>query len=273
MISDGIELVNSLLDWLESFSASPWFYFVIFIIALLDSVIPVVPSETTVIVGGIAAGQGNLSIPLVIVLGAAGAYVGDTIAYLLGRRAGHLITGWFFRGDKGADRLSRAGVQIRKRGGLLLITARFIPGGRTALTFSCGLTRQPFWSWFTRWDLVAVIIWASYAGLLGFFFGERFEDDHATAFWWAFGTAISVTIAIEIVRYVRGKLSPVPDNDHLLDDLIDGDIAGGDLLDDGGDHGATDEDGAEEGGSEEGPDGPEVGEGRAEQGRSQVLDT
>lgn len=205
MISEALELVNSLLDWLDTFSSSPWFYLVIFVIALLDSIIPVVPSETTVIIGGIAAGQGNLSIVLVLVLGATGAWVGDTSAYLIGRRSGALISRWFFRGEKGADRLLRAGEQIRKRGGLLLITARFIPGGRTALTFTCGLTRQPFWSWFTRWDIVAVVVWASYAGLLGFFFGERFEDDHTAAFWWAFGTALSVTVAIELVRFIRGR--------------------------------------------------------------------
>ena len=58
--------------------------------------------------------------------------------------------------------------QIRRRGGLLLLTARFIPGGRTAMTISCGLTGQPFLAWFTRWDLLATFLWASYAGLLGF---------------------------------------------------------------------------------------------------------
>ncbi len=40
--------------------------------------------------------------------------------------------------------------------------------------------------------------------MLGFFFGDRFEDDHTTAFWWAFGTALSVTVLIEVVRYGRG---------------------------------------------------------------------
>lgn len=206
MISDAFALVDSLVEWLGSFSSSPWFYLVIFLIALGDSVIPIVPSETTVILGGIAAGQGNLSIVLVLVLGAAGAYVGDTTAYLIGQRSGAFITRVFFRGEKGQARLLAAGEQIRQRGGLLLITARFIPGGRTALTFSCGLTGQPFWSWFTRWDLLAVIIWSSYAGLLGFFFGDRFEDDHTAAFWWAFSTALSVTVLIEVFRFVRGRL-------------------------------------------------------------------
>ena len=61
-------MLESLLDWLESLSSNPWFYVLIFVIALLDSVVPVVPSETTVILGGIAAGQGELWIVAVIVL-------------------------------------------------------------------------------------------------------------------------------------------------------------------------------------------------------------
>ena len=210
VIQDGLDLVNSLLEWIETFTSSPWFYLVVFTIALLDSIIPIVPSETTVILGGIAAGQDELSILLVIFLGALGAYVGDSTAYLLGNKAGGPIKRLLFRGEKGEIRLETAGEQIRRRGGFLLITARFIPGGRTAMTFSCGLTRQPFLAWFTRWDIVAVIIWASYAGLLGFFFGDRFEDDHTRAFWWAFGTALSITVLIEVVRAVRSRLRPAP---------------------------------------------------------------
>jgi membrane protein DedA with SNARE-associated domain len=223
VIASPLDWVDALLDWLETFSSDPWFYLVIFSIALLDSVIPIVPSETTVILGGIAAGQGKLSIPVVIAVGALGAYAGDSLAYLLGRRAGHVLTRWFFRGDAGADRLRRAGDQIRKRGGLLLITARFIPGGRTALTFSCGLTRQPFLAWFTRWDLVAVIVWSSYAGLLGYAFGDRFEDDHTKAFWWAFGTALSVTVVIEVVRFGRERFSGgSEEDDEATDDTDEG---------------------------------------------------
>ena len=193
------------LDWLDTFSADPWFYAVTFLVAMGDSVVPIVPSETTVIIGGISAGQGNLSLPFVIVSGAVGAYIGDSLAYLLGRQAGTLFKGWFFRGEKGDDRLEGLTRQIRKRGGFLLITARFIPGGRTALTFTCGITRQPFFTWFTRWDLVAVVIWATYAGSIGFFFGERFKDDHTTAFILAFSTAVGITAVIEGVRWYRGR--------------------------------------------------------------------
>ncbi len=210
MIEAATELANSLLDWIETFTTSPWFYVVLFAVAFLDSVFPVVPSETSVILGGIAAGQGELWIVLVIGLAAVGAFLGDSTAYGLGNRFSDRLRSLLFRGPKGADRVERAGEQIRKRGGFLLITARFVPGGRTALTFSCGLTQQPYLNWFVRWDAIAVVIWAAYAGLLGFFFGDRFEDDHTTAFWWAFGTALSVTVAIEVVRWVRDRLSPAP---------------------------------------------------------------
>ena len=213
MIEAATELANSLLDWIETFTSSPWFYLVLFVVAFLDSVFPVVPSETSVILGGIAAGQGELWIVAVIVLAALGAFLGDSAAYGLGDRYSDRLQRLLFRGPKGADRVKRAGEQIRKRGGLLLITARFVPGGRTALTFSCGVTHQPYLSWFLRWDVIAVTIWATYAGLLGFFFGDRFEDDHTTAFWWAFGTALSVTVVIEIVRWVRGRLVPDPSSE------------------------------------------------------------
>lgn len=237
-----LDLVNEVVAYLETLASTPWYYLVIVSIAFLDSVFPIVPSETTVILGGIAAGQNKLSIILVILTGAIGAYAGDSFSYFLGSRSGSLVQRWIFRGEKGAERLERASEQIRRRGGLLLITARFIPGGRTALTFTCGVTRQPFLQWFTRWDLLAVFVWASYAGLLGFFFGERFEDDHTRAFWWAFGTAISVTALIEVGRYVRGRLrgsapadgegpaeaeEPADRPDGVSDDSVVGPSSGG----------------------------------------------
>ena len=143
---------------------------------------------------------------LVIILGALGAFIGDTIAYWIGRSFRPLVLRMLGRrkGD-GEEKLARAADQIDKRGGLLLITARFIPGGRTAMTLSCGATRRPYLGWFVRWDALAATLWASYAAIIGFFFGEIFEDNHSTAFWLAFGTALSITLLIELVRWLRHR--------------------------------------------------------------------
>ena len=88
----------------------------------------------------------------------------------------------------------------------MLITARFIPGGRTVLTLSSGLTKQSQ-SWFMGWVGVATLIWASYAAILGYAFGSQFEDDHTKAFILAFSAALAVTLVIEVVRYVKKKMT------------------------------------------------------------------
>jgi membrane protein DedA with SNARE-associated domain len=85
---------------------------------------------------------------------------------------------------------------------MLLITARFIPGGRTALTITSGLTSQPR-LWFVKWIGVAAILWASYAAILGNIFGQQFADNHTLAFVLAFSAALSITILIEVVRHAR----------------------------------------------------------------------
>ncbi len=159
-------IITDVTDWLDEVSGQWWFLLVIFAIAFLDSVIPLVPSETAVIIGGVAAGLGEQNLLLVILSGALGAFCGDNIAYLIGRRFSPWINRRAERRPKTARRLEWASEQIRTRGGLLLITARFIPGGRTALTVSCGLTRQPH-GWFARWVAVAAVIWATYAAGLG----------------------------------------------------------------------------------------------------------
>lgn len=196
-----LEVVTQAFDWLKDFSSSPWFYLIIFVIAILDSVLPIVPSETLVIIGGVSAGLGNLWIPLVIVVAAAGAFIGDNASYLLGREASDWVMRRQTRTEKGTKRMAAIVEQVHERGGLLLITARFIPGGRTALTLSCGVTRQPR-KWFVGWAAVAAIIWGHYAALLGFIGGKSFEDDHTLAFIIAFVSAFSITLLIELIRWV-----------------------------------------------------------------------
>lgn len=212
MINAAVELFEAIEELILDLSQNPWFLLILFVVALLDSVLPIVPSEFSVIAGGVAAGSGELlgdfrvlAIVLVILAGAIGAYAGDSLGYYIGKKSDKALKNLFFRGVKGEKRLIGTSEQIRKRGGMLLITARFIPGGRTAMTFSCGLTEQPFWTWFTRWDLLATFLWAGYAGLLGFFASNTIEDP-GTALLVAFGFALGVTLLIEVGRFVFDRV-------------------------------------------------------------------
>jgi membrane-associated protein len=121
--------------------ASGWAYAIVFLLALLDALVPIVPSETAVITAGVVAASGDLSLPMVIAAAAAGAFLGDNSSYLVGRRFGGHVTDRFFSHGKGAERLDWAENQLRERGGELIVVARFIPGGRTVVTLSAGTLR------------------------------------------------------------------------------------------------------------------------------------
>lgn len=194
-------IITDFTDRLDSLSANWWFLIIIFVVAVLDSVIPILPSETTVIIGGVAAGQGNQSIVAVILVAAAGAFCGDNLAYFIGHHFRDRVDRWADRRPSRRRRLDGAAHQIRKRGGVLFVTARFVPAGRTIVTLSSGVTNQPH-RWFAGWIAIATLIWATYAGLLGFLFGQTFANNHTIAFVLAFAAALAISGVTELVRWV-----------------------------------------------------------------------
>jgi membrane-associated protein len=202
-------------------SGSWWSYLLIFGLAYADVLFPLVPSETAVITAGVLAGSGDMSLPLIISLAAAGAFLGDNTMYLIGRHFGEPIRRRFFRKKKAKDSLRWAEQQVRERGGELIVIARFIPGGRTAVTFACG-SLEMRWYRFIVYDALAGVIWASYAALLGYFGGKTFHDQPWKGLILALVIALSITGGIEVVRWLLrrrkaartvGRADPEPEAD------------------------------------------------------------
>lgn len=184
--------------------ASAWAYAVVLLLAVIDAVLPVVPSETAVITAGVVAAAGDLSLPLVITAAAIGAFAGDNLAYGIGHRYGARITDRFFRGPKAQGRIDWAKRQLDQRGGELIAVGRFIPGGRTAVTVTAGLTGFP-WRRFASFDALAAIIWAGYAALLGYFGGRAFENQPWKGLLLALGVAFTVTAGTELARSLHRR--------------------------------------------------------------------
>jgi membrane-associated protein len=180
--------------------ASGWAYGIVFLLAYFDAVVPIVPSETAVITAGVVASAGDLSLPLVVAAAAAGAFLGDNSAYLIGRRFGSRAQERFFSGEKARRRIEWAERQLYERGGELIVVARFIPGGRTAVTLSAGLLRYS-WRRFAGFDAAAGLSWALYAALLGYFGGRTFEHAAWKGLLLALGIAFAVAGGIELVRW------------------------------------------------------------------------
>ena len=195
--------------------ASGWAYLIIAVLAFFDALVPVVPSESTVITAGVLASSGDLSLPIVIAAAAGGAFLGDNTAYLLGRRFGSRARDRFFRGEKATKRIEWAESQLEERGGELIAVGRFIPGGRTAVTLSAGTLEFP-WRRFALFDACAALGWGLYAALLGYAGGHSFEHDPWKGLILALGIAFAVVAAVEVVRWYlrrrrrKSRLEPEP---------------------------------------------------------------
>jgi membrane-associated protein len=181
-------------------NASGWAYAIVFALAFLDALVPVVPSETSVITAGVVASSGDLNLMLVIALAAGGAFAGDNTAYFIGNRYGRRINERFFSSEKGKKRIAWAHRQVDERGGELIVIARFIPGGRTVVTLSAGTLGYP-WRKFVVFDAAAGLIWASYAACLGYFGGHAFEKAPWKGLLLALAIAFAVAGVIELVRW------------------------------------------------------------------------
>jgi membrane-associated protein len=181
-------------------NASGWAYLIVSLLAYLDALVPVVPSETSVITAGVVASAGDLSLPLVVAAAASGAFLGDNTAYVIGHRFGSRINERFFGGEKARRRIEWAQRQVSERGGELIAIGRFIPGGRTAVTLSAGTLGYP-WRRFVLFDAAAALGWALYASLLGYFGGHAFEAAPWKGLLLALGIAFAVAGAIELVRW------------------------------------------------------------------------
>src|SRR4051812_45459042 len=126
--------MDVVLEVVHDVMSSPWLYLLVFALALLDGFFPIVPAETAVITAGVFAASGQPDLLPLVAVAAAGAFAGDHISYALGRAVG---------GRSKRRGLVWARAAIAERGGLILVVARYIPGGRTAVTLSMGALGYP----------------------------------------------------------------------------------------------------------------------------------
>ena len=189
----------------DAVSGSNWSYLIVFTVAMLDAFFPIVPSEATAIAAGVVASTGGLNVGLCILAAALGAMAGDNICFAMGHFLGYRVERRFFAGEKSQKRLQWAREMLAKRGGYLIVVARFIPGGRTVTTFTAGFVETYPWRRFFMFDALAGFIWGTYTVLLGYFGGKTFEEEPWKGLLLAFGIALAVTGAVELARHLRAR--------------------------------------------------------------------
>lgn len=192
-------LIESLYQFLTE---SPQAYLIVLGVAAGDAVIPALPSETLLILGGVLAATGELDLTWLIVLGAIGAFVGDNTSYWIGRGGGGPVRRRLERRPSFQRRFAWANERLSAGGGYIIPLSRFVPGGRTAVTFSAGALGIR-WLRFALLSAIGATVWSLYATLIGYFGGRVFADEEWKALLLAFAIAVAVGAAIEAVRRLR----------------------------------------------------------------------
>lgn len=195
---------EALLDLIHDVMASPWIYLALYLIAAVDAFFPVVPSESAVITAGAFAASGEPVLLLVMTVAALGACTGDHLSYGFGRSAGRRLVRRLPAGGRRRDAYDRSRRALARRGGLVLVVARYVPGGRTAVTLTMGAVGYPARR-FTGFDVLAAVSWAVYSGLLGYLGGLAFEREPWKGVLLGLGFAVSVTVLVEVLRLLRRR--------------------------------------------------------------------
>jgi membrane protein DedA with SNARE-associated domain len=218
----------SVLDTLQVDSVLS--YLIALLLPAFDAIIPVLPSETAVIALGVTtSGSSDPRIALLVACAAVGAFLGDNLCYLLGRRFGPAVQRRFFATPKGERTRAWAERSLGRFGTQLIIVCRFIPGGRTAVTLTCGLVGYPRRR-FVPATAVAAVIWALYAFLIGRIGGQAFEHNIWAGLAVALGASIVISGLAELIRRLHGRGRSRPagqvEPDHAGQDQGDRDELG-----------------------------------------------
>jgi membrane-associated protein len=190
-------MVTELLALVEPLMASPLLYPLLAGLGSLDGVLPMIPSEAAVLTAGVFAHTGTPSLLLVVLATALGVFVGDHLAYGLSRSVlGPRLIG---RSRRVSRAVAAARRHLDRRAGLLIVTSRFVPGGRVTMNAACGTARVPL-SRFTPASAIAALAWAGYIAGLGYLGGAAFVEHPLLGIAAGLVLSFAVGAVVELIR-------------------------------------------------------------------------
>lgn len=147
-------------------AGSPWALLAVAALIIIDGIIPLVPSESVVIgLAAIGVGTGHPALLLLGVVAAAAAWVGDNLAYEIGRAIGISRFGWMRR-PWFAGAMTKAAAALDRRVSSAVLAGRFVPGGRVAISLVAGATRIPR-RVYRPLTVASSSLWAAYSIVIG----------------------------------------------------------------------------------------------------------
>jgi len=166
-----MEVFNALLPIFTEYG-----YLAVFIMLLICGFGVPVPEDVTLVTGGVIAGLGYADVHTMFAVGMAGVIIGDGLVFTIGRFQGQrvmqlktvqrIIT---------PARFHAAQEAFHKYGRWVMFVARFLPGLRTPVFFTAGMSKRVSFGTWLLMDGVAALISVPIWVYLGYFGARNFD--------------------------------------------------------------------------------------------------
>lgn len=166
------DLVFRLIEWGG--------YFGVALLMFLETVFPPIPSEVIMPLAGVIASRGEMSLPIVILCGTAGAMLGNIVWFGVARWIGYerfeplirrfgrwLTLDW--------NEVERVHKLFDNHGNAIVFVGRMLPTVRSLVSIPAGLLKMRFVP-FVLWSTLGSAIWTSGLAIAGWILGQQFDQ-------------------------------------------------------------------------------------------------
>jgi membrane protein DedA with SNARE-associated domain/membrane-associated phospholipid phosphatase len=163
----------------------------------------VVPGETVMYLGGAVAGQGAISIYVLIAVGWFSAWAGDTTSFFIGRRLGRGFV--LRRGPRVGitrERFARVEDYFARHGGKTILVGRFVSLVRALAPFIAGSSGMPYRN-FLPYSVLGTGLWSTVHLVIGYAFSRNINEVAELAGRGFFLLGVLIVVAVAIVLAIR----------------------------------------------------------------------
>ena len=168
------------VEWLTTLLAE-YHYAGVFIAAIIETIIPPIPTMAVFPTAGFLASQNNFELYQVILLGiigGLGASIGSTVIYLIALKLGRVALLKYLRYVKVSEKkLTRVENWFQKYGDKAVLFGRMVPVFREMISIPAGLLKMKF-AKFLTYTILGSCGWSITLILVGYYFGNA-----ALEFW------------------------------------------------------------------------------------------
>ena len=171
---------EAFVEWVTTLLAE-YLYAGVFIAALIETIIPPIPTMAVFPTAGFLASQNNFELYQVILLGiigGLGASIGSTVIYLIALKLGRVVLLKYLKYVRVSEKkLTRVENWFQKYGDKAVLFGRMIPVFREMVSIPAGLLKMKF-AKFLTYTILGSCGWSITLILIGYYFGNA-----ALEFW------------------------------------------------------------------------------------------